>query len=152
MQIECNAVIQAEVIIVNRAVVDHAETEGDDLSILAPEKETGAFWHFLPQPAEIFPGQSLEFEGRPVVNLKVKWIDLFDKGRDIVQHFTFNRGRLFGLPEFPSRAETRRYARDPRIPPLPLAAAATFAENAGVRDRLLARWGCYGTNGPLLDH
>ena len=53
MKIECRTVIEAETIIVEHAVVDDAETKGDEAAVLPPEEKANAIRHSLANRAEI---------------------------------------------------------------------------------------------------
>ncbi len=56
MEIEGDGVIEADVDVVEDAVVEEAEVEGDDFAIQAPDEEADAVWHFATDAGEELGG------------------------------------------------------------------------------------------------
>src|SRR5436189_6089901 len=60
MKIERDAVIEAEVVVIDDAVVHQGDAERHRLSVLAPDKKPRPIRHSLSETAEIVLGQALE--------------------------------------------------------------------------------------------
>src|SRR3954447_21097861 len=53
MQIVGNGIIEAEIVVVNRVAMHHAQAEGDCTSMLTPDEETRPFRHRFSQLTKI---------------------------------------------------------------------------------------------------
>src|SRR5436190_15219229 len=56
VEIERDRVVQAEVFVINRTIVHHANAEGDDAAIESPDEKTHPFRHKLAERGKIFLG------------------------------------------------------------------------------------------------
>src|SRR6266480_3859737 len=56
VEIERNRIVQAEIFVVDRTVVHHANAESDDATIESPDEKADAFRHELAQLGKIFLG------------------------------------------------------------------------------------------------
>ena len=91
IEIKRHRVVEAEVFVVDRVAVDHADAEGDRLSRLPPDEETRLVRHAFAEGVEEFFGQLLEVERRALVDGEVERIDLVDERRDVRHDLQFDR-------------------------------------------------------------
>src|SRR6476619_7403220 len=91
MKIERHAVIQAEVIVVDRALMHERDAERNRLSLLSPDKKTDAIRHSTAEFAEIFLRQPLELHRRTFVDLEVEGINFVHERRQVGHHFDVDR-------------------------------------------------------------
>src|SRR6476619_6542776 len=103
MQIERDGIVQAEIFVVDRAVVHHANAESNNASIESPDKKVDTFRHELTELCQIFLGQLFEFHRRPLMHRQVKRVDLVQIWRDIANDFEIDFGSAFGFAKFSSQ-------------------------------------------------
>ena len=71
VQVERDRIIKAEILPMDRISLQQARTEGDDLPVLPPDKETVLVTEAGAKAAEIILGQFLEVQTRPVINIQI---------------------------------------------------------------------------------
>src|SRR5438046_9345162 len=54
VKIERHRIVQAEIFVINRTSVHHANAEGDDVAIESPDEKTHPFRHVLAELGKIF--------------------------------------------------------------------------------------------------
>src|SRR5881398_1165724 len=87
MQIERDGIVEAEIFVVDRAVVHHANAESNDALIEPPDKKADTFRHELTELCQVFLRQLFEFHRRPLAHGQVQWVDLVQIWRDITNDF-----------------------------------------------------------------
>src|SRR5205807_10252541 len=75
MQIERDAVVESEAVIVNGVAANEAKTEGDNLARFSPDEKTRVFRQHLGDAAKKFLAQRFEFHWRALVHLETERID-----------------------------------------------------------------------------
>src|SRR4051794_16208056 len=78
VQIESHAVIETEIVVVDRPVMHQRHAERNCLSRLPPDEKASAFRHPAAQLRQVFFREPLEFHRRALVNLQVERINLVD--------------------------------------------------------------------------
>jgi len=72
MQVEGDAIIEAEIFVVEHAVMHEAEAEGDKAAVLSPQEKAHAFGHSSSELLQERFGQPLKLEGRTCEDLLVE--------------------------------------------------------------------------------
>jgi hypothetical protein len=80
MQVERHRIVQADILGIDRIILDHAQGERHRPFILAPEKKAHLVGHQASKAADERLGELFEMQLRSVVDLEVQWIDLVDDG------------------------------------------------------------------------
>src|SRR5438105_1934719 len=110
MQIERDAVVEPDALVVNRLAAYQAKTERDDLAALPPDEKTRAFRHLLSNGPEIILGQPFKFQWRPLVDGQIQRIDFIDPGRDVGHDLHLDLRRSRRLTEFSAQIFPGRLA------------------------------------------
>src|SRR5438132_6427515 len=111
VEIERDRIVQAEIFVVDRAIVHHANAEGDDAMIESPDEKADAFRHELAQLGKIFLGQLFEFHWRTLMHRQVKGIDLVKMRGNVAKDFELDFGCALGFAKFPPQTLARAIAQ-----------------------------------------
>src|SRR4029077_11647473 len=103
MEIKRDPVVQTQILIVNRFVMNHAKAESHGPTQLTPDKESCSLRHFAPQVTEIFLGEALKLEPGTFMDLEIKRINLINLRSDIIHNFQADRRGFLGFAELSSQ-------------------------------------------------
>src|SRR5690349_1086097 len=92
VQVEGDIVVEAYVLGIDRFTVHHARCKRDDPPVLTPEEEADLVPHSPTQVAEVSLRQLLEVQFRAPIDLEIKWINLRNHRRRIVDDTHIERG------------------------------------------------------------
>src|ERR1700730_12768336 len=84
MQVECNGVVEAHVLRVQRVSLHHAKAEGHQSVSATPREEPDVIAHSWAELAEKILGELLELHPRAVEHLQIERINLIDETCRIV--------------------------------------------------------------------
>src|SRR5204863_685065 len=111
VEIERDRIVQAEIFVINRTIVYHANAERDDAAIESPDKKAHPFRHDLAELGKIFLGQLFEFHGRTLMHRQVKGINLVKMRGDVANDFELDLGCALGFAKLPPQTLARAVAQ-----------------------------------------
>lgn len=94
VQIEGDTVVKTDVFDVYCVALNHAESEGDWSSLLAPNEEAHLVGHQPSHAAEIFFCQLLKVKIRSRVDLQIERVEVVDEGGCVPHDAHFDGGRV----------------------------------------------------------
>jgi hypothetical protein len=94
VQIEGDSVVKTDIFGVERVAFNHAESEDDWSSLLAPNKEAHLVRHQPPDAAKIFLCQLLKVKIRSRVDLKIEGVEVVNEGGCVAHNAHFDGGRV----------------------------------------------------------
>ena len=104
MEVERHGVVEADVQVLDGAVVHEAEGECGDPALDAPEEEARAIGHLAADAGEELGREMLEAHRGAVVGLLVKRVDFTRERRDVGEHLAGDRRLAVELVEFVAQA------------------------------------------------
>ena len=111
MQVQRDPIIQPEIFVINGPVVHQADAKGDNTAIDSPYKKTSTLRHYPPESREISFTKFFELHRRTLVYRQIKWINLVQQRRNIVNNLKLNVGRTLRFAKFPPQAFSRAVAQ-----------------------------------------
>src|SRR6266480_3982034 len=110
MQIERDAVIEPDALIINRVATNQAKAECDDFTALSPDEETRTFRHPLRDGQKIIFGQCFKLYWRSLVDREVKRIDFVNERGDVAYELHLDLRSALGFLKFPAQIFSSRLA------------------------------------------
>jgi hypothetical protein len=84
VELESDAVVEAQILGIHRVAVDDALAERDGLAIATPNKEPHSLRHHLPKSTKIIFRQLFKVQLRTSIDIEVQRVNLVDNGPDVI--------------------------------------------------------------------